>query len=179
MNSAPLNMGAENRKRYMSALSFVQVQIPRRSSFCAKGGEKLFPGADYYSILEQQETGEFIRQDYCSTCWHTEDRATKTYWKSKVPLKKEAAQPQDRLAKAVFLLKEAVQQPETLEEAFVLALYLARARQLVLRQECEREGKMYYLYELPKTEEWITVQKLSLSTLDIQAIQQSLAQKLK
>lgn len=169
----------------MGNASFIQIQIPRRQACCLQAGEKFIPGMEYYSVLEEQDAQLFVRQDFCSACWEQSEKAkqlteSQSYWKAKVPSKKEEPASQPRLVRALSLLKElARESEEKQEEAFILAVYLAHARRLVLRQEIEREGVFYSLYEIPHTEEWITVKKINPFGLDIQKMKELLSQKLK
>ena len=168
----------------MSKRPLLQLEIPRRSRTCTKGAEPLLPGMEYYSILFiEGET--FKRQDFCPTCWE-QIKAEKinqadSHWKSKVPAKQEALKDLSRDERAMELLREALQTnaPEQRAEAFVLALYLARKKQLILRHELEQDGELVSLYEDPSTEEILTVKQAELTPPQIKQIQEELAKKLK
>jgi hypothetical protein len=162
--------------------SFFSIEIPRRSSCCVKGGEKLYPGMDYYSLL-QEEGKTFLRKDFCLHCWEEPQKGEQlmTYWRSKVQVKEsQIPSSAPKHLKALSLLKEMCKEPASIEEneLFILALYLARAKQLILRKEWEQEGQVYYLYEIVESEEIVTIKKVDLSLLNIENIQQKLAQKL-
>ena len=163
-----------------------QIEIPKRASYCVKGGEPLLQGAEYYSALIRGETDEiYHRQDYCQTCWekqYTNQAHISSSWKSTVPLKKEVSElPKQRDSRALFLLKEALNNLDgnnKTAEAFVLALYLARRRLVFLRQEIKREGKLpLCVYEVAATEEMICVPKISLLDLHVEKVQLELAKK--
>jgi hypothetical protein len=163
------------------------IEIPKRSSCCVKGGESLNPGSDYYSVLiKGDEEGVYQRQDYCVNCWSQAEQVPsgRSVWKSRVPIKKEGSElPKQRDARALYLLKELLTNqitPTANAEAFVLALYLARRRLIVLRREVEREGQPpLSIYEVLETEEMVCVPKLSLSQLHVEQIQAELAKKFK
>lgn len=161
------------------------IDIPRRSHLCALGNEPLKEGTTYYSLLEEGAQ-EMIRRDYCPLCWEKvsakgDSMGHRAFWKSKIlPKKREAHQVVDFSHYAFLLLQEALQHrtEEAQEEAFVLALYLARKRQLLLRQEIEREpGERYFLYEVAATEEMLAVKKLDLSKVKTEKVQDNLARK--
>lgn len=161
-----------------------QLEIPKRGAHCFNKQEPLAPGMDIYSFLHEQEENQLARNDYCPACWH-DLHATllaqpncKGYWKSKIELKKQ--QPEStRTARALLLLKDLLGKPDSSpEEIFVLALFLAHARLLALRQEFQQEGNNYFLYEVVRQEEFITVKSINLSQIQIETIQKSLAQKL-
>jgi hypothetical protein len=164
-----------------------QIEIPRRSSSCAKGHESFAPGAEYYSVLVEGPNGELQRQDFCLTCWDESARQesvknARSYWKSKVP-KKQVTEPlsRNRDERALQLLKQALnaETPHNHEEAFVLALFLARSRVLYLRQLLQQEdGSKINLYEVAATEEMLAVKKIDLPQLQIDKIQQQLAEKM-
>lgn len=157
------------------------IDIPRRGHYCALGNEPLKEGTIYYSLLEEGET-DIVRRDYCPVCWEKISiKGQRAYWKSRVlPKKREAHKAVDFSHYAFLLLKEALHNntEEAQEEAFVLALFLARKRQLHLRDEIEREaGERYFLYEVAATEEMLAVKKLDLSTLKTEKVQDNLAKK--
>jgi hypothetical protein len=88
--------------------------------------------------------------------------------------------PQRRDERALCLLKEALTREgaDDQAEAFVLALYLARKRLLILRQELVTEDHIpRLLYEIPAVEEMLCVRKLALDDSQAKKIQQTLAIK--
>lgn len=156
-------------------LPFV-LEIPRRSSVCSVGGEAFTPGTPYISALHLEAKEQIVRRDFCLHCWNqnTQKQEAGTYWKGSVPLKEE--EKKQNLAKeekALILLKEAIQTGNQ-EEAFVLALYLTRKKQLAMRKEIDQTQ----LYEVLATEEMLAVPKPKLSQLKIADLQLTLAAKL-
>lgn len=160
-----------------------QIEIPKRASCCSKGAETFLPGAEYFSVLVKSSDEVYERQDYCIACWDKNPDVSKaSSWKSSVPLKKEGSElPKQRDARAFYLLKDAISSPysdDSIAEAFVLALYLARRRLIYLRQEIQQEGKLpMCIYEVAETEEMICVPKISISDLQVEKIQVELAKK--
>lgn len=169
-------------------MSFFQLDIPRRSSTCIKKGERLVPGMEYYSLLLKEDDSHSIRRlDYCSACWRealvdVDLGKSQGYWKSRIEIKlpKEASYNQTRTAKALTLLKDFLKSPTDTNEAevFVLSLLLARARQLLLRKEFQENGFVYLLYEIAGQDEFVTIKKIELPQLKVQALQASLSSKL-
>lgn len=157
----------------------LQQDIPRRKQTCFVGQEFFQPGMDYYSLLNEDDTGKWIRRDFCVDCWEkfAERKGEASYWKSKVQAeKKQTHTTADKNEKALELLIEALHSPNahTLEEAFILALYLARNKKLALRSQEEN----IMIYEVLATEELLAIPKLDLSSLQIDKIQQTLSSKL-
>lgn len=148
-------------------------EIPRRAHICTAGEERLEPGMEYFSILN--ENGQ--RSDFCPSCWKQEFlNGARSYWKSIVPTKaQENPLPKTRDARVLHLLKEALAE-QSFDEAFVLALYLARKRLLLLRNEIKEE--MMQVYEVAETEEMLCIKKFPLSELDTEKIQLSIAAKI-
>ncbi|MCB1148978.1 MAG: hypothetical protein KDK48_02340, partial [Chlamydiia bacterium] len=58
--------------------------------------------------------------------------------------------------------------------AFLVALYLARKKKLLLRQEMVAEGRTTYLYEVAETEEIIPIEVVEPSADDIENLQKIL-----
>jgi hypothetical protein len=131
-------------------------------------------------VLLELPKGGYERKDFCQSCWEeVKDSVlekTHIHWKSKIPEKKEESDlPKQRNARALILLQESVGTDDPLiqQEAFVLALLLARSRELFLRQELP-EGN---LYEVAKTEQMVVVPRLDLSRLQTEEVQKRLAEK--
>lgn len=167
--------------------SLFQLDIPKRNTHCSNKGERLEAGMKYYSLLIEEGKQKFIRQDFCVPCWEESgvhknltDSKGHGYWQSSIEVKPPTIQPQqNKILKALSLLKEMLQQGmNNFDEQFVLALYLARAKHLVFRQEIEQEGEKYYLYEIPGQDEFLTIKKMKLSELEVAAIQKNISSKL-
>lgn len=165
--------------------SLFQLEIPKRSAQCAHQGERLLPGMEIYSLLiEEGKEQHIARRDFCSACWsqirtaQCEHPSARGYWKSTIE-KRKATEGSSRVERALALLRTLQQAAEPQEtEIFVLCLFLSHARQLALRQEFQKEGCTYHLYEIVRKEEFLTVKVINLSQVQIEALQKSLAEQL-
>lgn len=170
----------------MSKIPF-HLEIPRRGQACAGQGEAFSPGAEYYSVVLDGDAGLLYRKDFCTTCWENSAKKewlqeARSNWKSTVPEKvakdKNEVEPEkDVLA----LLKEALngEGEEAQAEAFLLALYLARKKQIYLRQQLkEPSGQLISIYEVAETEEMLCVKRCALSALQMDSIQKRLMDQL-
>jgi hypothetical protein len=163
--------------------SLFSISIPKRQAVCAHQSEKFTPGMDVFSLLTEDESEKIIRHDFCATCWtHIQPeinlQKNRGYWKSTIE-KKTKLSDASRAEQALALLRLLLENPVPHEaEIFVLCLFLAHARQLVLRKESVKEGTTYYHYELLKRGEWMTVKMVQLSSVEIETIQRSIADKL-
>lgn len=164
--------------------SFFQLDIPKRNGQCAHQGERLLSGMEIYSLLIEEDTQRLARRDFCSACWNQiraieEKRPSmRGYWKSKIE-KRKTLEGSSRAERALALLRTLQQASEPQEaEIFVLCLFLSHARQLALRQEFEKEGITYHLYEILRKEEFVTVRVVNLSQFQIETVQKSLANQL-
>lgn len=165
--------------------SLFQLEIPKRSLQCAHQGERLLPGMEIYSLLLGEEKSERLaRRDFCSACWaqvrplQGEESSARGYWKSKIE-KRKVVENLSRVERALAVLRTLQQAPELQEaEIFVLCLFLSHARQLALRQEFQKDGSTYHLYEILRKEEFLTVKVINLSQVQIETLQKSLADQL-
>lgn len=159
--------------------SLFHIEIPKRNTHCSAEGERLIPGMEIYSLLLEEGPKSLKRHDFCSLCWRQKERAMPAwgYWKSKIESRK-MIKGSSRIERALVLLRELQHQEGFDEEIFVLCLFLSRARQLILRQEFQKEGSSYQLYERAGEEEYFTIKSIRLSQIQIEDLQQSLACKL-
>ena len=162
--------------------SLFQIDIPKRSAQCAHQGERLLPGMEIYSLLMEEEGERLARHDFCLECWTQIGHAqsghplARGYWRSKIE-KRKGEEGNSRVARALLLLRSLLQLSDPPQaEIFILCLFLSHARQLALRQEIKREESTYYLYEILRQEEFITVKVIHLSQLQIENVQKSLAE---
>ncbi len=164
--------------------SLFQLDIPKRNGQCAYQGERLLPGMEIYSLLIEEDTQRLVRRDFCSACWkqvraiEEKQPSARGYWKAKIE-KRKMSEGSSRVERVLALLRTLQQASEPQEaEIFVLCLFLAHARQLALRQEFQKEGVTYHLYEILRKEEFVTVKLMNLSQVQTETLQQSLAGQL-
>lgn len=151
----------------------MKLEIPSRSHHCAILGEPLTPGMEYYSELKEDGNGNWIRTDYCPTCWQKKENKPTIYWKSVIPVslreKKNENLSTDK--DLLEILKNFVHTETEKEKAFMLALFLARKRKLALRQEVKNDlNKQIYLFEILQSEEMLPIEVVPLSQVQIQEI---------
>lgn len=154
------------------------IQIPKRSSTCSIGLEPFEPGVVYFSLLKENEKSEVERKDFCSACWentHEKHAQSIKYWKSKVVKKNVNAPPPTKNAQILQMLKSSIELEENVEESFVLALYLARMKVLILRKEMRDKDSILQVYEVAQTEEILVVKKIEISKLKTHEIQTKIA----
>lgn len=172
----------------MSIKTPFQIEIPKRGRHCALGQEELASGMEILSALKDGVDGIYERRDFCLSCWETlsaqnANKEFSTVWRSKIPSKRDVSDlPKQRDARAMVLLKSALQADEQLyrEEAFVLSLYLARKRLIFFRQAMTLDdGQKANLYECAESEEMLCIRQIALSKLEVDRIQQELAAKFK
>ncbi len=170
------------------------IQLPRRSDACQQCQERFARGNDYYSLLFSDEltpskTEALARRDFCLPCWQKESQEsskalTGSYWKSTIP--KKIAHPEMPLKReemALSLLRSSMgtSKPETELsdiEIFFLALFLARRRALIFRNEIDRSGVKYQVFEIAETEELLALKKVDVREVDLATLQKALALKL-
>jgi hypothetical protein len=163
------------------------TSLPKRAKTCFLKNEELLPGMGYFSLLVDNDSDIYERQDYCVDCWNEtfknslDKMLSKRHWKSKVPLKAKKEIPLNRDAQILTLLKELLveQNSRNSEEIYVLTLFLARKRVMSLRKEIiQDDNSIVQLYEILDTEEMLMIKKIDLSTVQIGNIQIQIAKKL-
>lgn len=162
-----------------------QTEIPKRSSACNAGGEPFVAGMDYFSVLSKDAENGLLRQDFCPKCWELQEESKskgKISWQSNVVPAKDCfnSQAKEREHRICQLFQTSSDKEADPAERFILALYLQRRKKLILRSEYINEaGETILLYEIPETEEMLSIKKATPSGMQVQSIQQSIAKKLK
>lgn len=164
------------------ATALQRIEIPRRSHSCFKDGKKFTSGMEIVSVLLEDHEQQLMRQDYCLECWNSvqkeESLAKHTFWKSAWEIRDKKAVSKSSYDHALALLRAKIENSQDEEEIFVLALYLAHARKLILRKEMKKEDSVYSIYEIAHEEDYLPIKKLNFSQIDTKAIQASLSQQL-
>lgn len=160
---------------------FFRLSIPRRMSICYHGKEPLLAGMEVYSLLLEESVNQFTRRDYCAVCWGVAGRmAAKEknacgFWKGVIE-KKKKKEKETREDVVFSLLDQLLEEKENKSaEIYLLCLFLARARKMVLRREYKQNGLEYHVYEILKREEFLNVQVVAPSPDKIVEIQKMLA----
>jgi len=158
--------------------------IPRRSRVCSKSQKKFEPGDEYLSIISEGEhEGLFHRDDILLEYWEqNRDEAllknSCSSWRAKIPAGAEAPKEAEELLERAFeLFFEALDKPDPVR-AFILALFLARKKVLIFRQEMFHQDKQTYVYEVADSEEVICVDVMKLSPKQLQEIQDELSREI-
>lgn len=154
--------------------------IPRRARYCLGCETPFTHEMEYHSTLSDPVPEKpAVRKDFCLECWTSHADAEKAacfiHWRSKVPsAKKKYEGDKERDEQALELLKEQLSDEERRAECFILALYLARKKILLQRQEISQDGKDFTLYEVAETEEMLPVEKVPVEQLNGQRIREEI-----
>lgn len=157
-----------------------QIVIPRRNSHCCGGGDPFEPDMEYFSVVIAEED-EAQRFDYCAKCWAEVEEKYRAdhaqHWKGRIP--KKYTSPYSGLnqeERALAILRDMLppENEEMAEQAFVMALFLAHKRRLVLRAD---ESQLQY--EETQSGETFLVPKIDLTELRVDEVRQALADKMR
>lgn len=162
---------------------FIQINIPKRSVVCTSHKERFLPGDEFFSFLVEEKNGQTRREDFCKECWKKKQEKEALdlsffYWKSILEEKKET-KTTTKVALALKVFLEMIADPlSDSYQLFFLALFLQRSKQIALRKELNKEGILYHLYEVLETEQFVTVQTVDVSKIDLRVLQEDLSRKL-
>jgi len=148
---------------YMNSKN-MKVKIPCRAQKCFVGDEKLQRGTKVYSLLEE-ENGEYLRSDYCESCWNEKKEKAplspnSIFWSVEVPsLEKMEENEQNEEKDMLTNLRELVDSEDEDDTfmSFFLSLYLERKRQIVRRESTEE----FIYYEVISTEEMLAIKRVN------------------
>jgi hypothetical protein len=153
----------------------LQYLIPTRAKECFSGSEPLLPGEEIVSVLLPLKEG-YERRDYCLACWEREAKEFFTatpHWRLLIAEKEKKAIRQttsDERALEILRAKIVDTSEEAQKLAYVTALYLERRERLIKRQE--RRG--IFFFEIPETQEVVTIERHPLSPEELQQIEEQL-----
>ncbi len=162
-----------------------QGKIPGRSPVCSGNKEVFTDGMEIVSILKGKI--EYVeRKDFCSECFDRlkkEKKLKKAWgiWKGKFKPKSKKEKTKTPDEKALVLLKEMLsnEKSETFHMAYVLARYLERCSQLVLRRELmDSKNSEILFFEDATTSEILCIKKMETSFQEIQALQKEIISQL-
>lgn len=145
---------------------FTPSPIPSRAPYCSAGREPFEKGVNFVSFLEIEEE-KCHRLDFCLECWEKikkEKIPQGLHWHGRIVPKKEKRVSHD--AQALALLKKYYDAANDKKTLYLLALYLERRKQLVLRGVM----KGAQVFESVVEEEVFKVEKISLTFEDINAL---------
>jgi hypothetical protein len=116
---------------------------------CAVSGEALAPGSPFFSTLLFHE-GHFVRRDFSPAAWPGQDQAAFiSWWKQRVP-DEEGGKPKpvdaEALRRMFEALKDSTERPQQCF-AYVVLLFLVRARKMRFRDSLREGGRSYLLVE--------------------------------
>ena len=127
--------------------------VAKGSTACSRCGAQFREGQAYYSSLQEQAQ-DFIRDDYCASCWK-EARVGPlfSFWKTR---RSSDPRPLRINAEVVFdffcKMRESERQDKD-EMCFVLALYLARRRTLKFDSVRSEGGRQVLVFRRPRHKE--------------------------
>lgn len=119
----------------------IEYQIQPNTRRCTATGRELKAGERYYTAL-LEESGQFVRQDFCTEAWQGPPPHAFSYWRGSVPLANEAAKPRfdDDLLEECFQRLEGQPEPSRVNFRYVVALLLIRRKRLRFEQTVEQDG---------------------------------------
>lgn len=159
-------------------LANLKYKIPKRSKTCTHCGAAFVPKQSIVSIIFQKKE-EYERNDLCLACWDSKAHALKQegiYWKSQIPcIEKVDLTPVGKIQKAFTFLEriQSQEDPELVQRqiTFVLALFLQRQKQLILRKITNKQGKRQFWYERLSTGDVFCIPYFSLDPSKVKEIQ--------
>ena len=156
--------------------------IRARSDVC-KGCNRGFVDLETFFSQLSFEQGEYVRGDYCGTCWEKPQSkaGAQSTWKSVFKLPPPPAPEPLKKETAESLLRElmATNDPSRGNAIFILAVMLERRRVLVERDVQVREdGARIHVYEHRGTGESFTVPDPGLKLTDLEHVQREVLELL-
>lgn len=158
-----------------------RIDFPKRQAQCSADGHIFLTGEKYHTLVFYAEKG-WQRKDLCVNCWtqlqQEPSPAPQCSWQSSIaekPKKEEPPKHKDERALALFKEKSIDLTQESSQEAYVLALYLARKKILLKKQEIDQGGERFSVYETAGDEAIFAIRQWSFDQGTAAALQQRIA----
>jgi len=156
----------------------LDFDIQRCTRRCAKSGDELKPGDNFYSVLIA-EGNKVLRYDYAEGNWEGPPEQSLGWWKSQMPsanANRVNWAPNDVM---LHYFQELEDQDGKQETRYVLALLMVRRRVVRLEDtETDDDGNELLVLFCPKTENEYKVQVVDPTEEKILEVQDELAQLL-
>ncbi|MFC1643669.1 hypothetical protein ACFL1F_01140 [Chlamydiota bacterium] len=152
--------------------------INRREKKCHDCSRDFTEGDNYIGALVK-ENNEFLRYDYCVSCWDVDEGLKKddifSFWRGHIPIKEEIEEePLSNIEKVEKLLKKLTEQKKVpMEACYLLAVILERKR--IIKQVDTKidssTGEEKLVFEFKKTGESIVLTNPHIKLEEIPLIQ--------
>jgi len=160
--------------------------IQSRSHHC-QACQAPFSDAEKYHTVLSDAKSDYSRLDVCEKCWQAQyaegakDRkGFISYWQgvyeAPPPTPPEAIKRDD--AESLLRKLIAVNDPQFVAAAYILAVMLERKRQLKIKEQLRLEGRRVFIYEQPRTGDVFTITDPGLQLDQLDAVQHQVAQLL-
>ncbi len=165
----------------MSAL--IDFDFRRSARQCSLTGQPLERGAEFFSVLIEQDDGSLARQDISAAAWQGPPEDCIGWWRSRLPSldKGKVYWAPNEVLLSVFqhaLGNPGLGNPGQADIAYVMALLLVRKRILQWKETIQREGRAYLRLHDPKQNLDLEVAEAELTPARTAQIQAELAEKL-
>ncbi len=158
----------------------MEWKINKGSSGCASCNKGFCEEEEYYSALFD-ENNNFIRRDFCASCWNgSKEGDLFSFWKTKVPRKDK---PVQRFVNTdvfldMFNRLEGNSEIQQRNLRYVIALYLIRKKIFKLRSLNKQGGEEFIVLYYPKEDRELSVFNPNLKEEEIESITSEMSQLL-
>lgn len=141
---------------------------------CDQCGKEFTDRQTIFSRLSFNDEGEYVREDYCKTCWDKSDPGLSS-WQTQFIVPPPPAEEAVKRENAESLLRKLIAKDndEDLNAIFILAVMLERKKILVERDvQSDEDGRKLRIYEHRKTNESFMVIDPLLKLDELEKVQE-------
>jgi len=157
----------------------VDWNVAKTHRSCACGRE-LAENEAYFAALYEQPDEQFVRRDYCASCWEKAraEGGMFSFWKAIVPPKEHKRRlfADDQVLLDFFFRLENAQEEEHRQFFYLLALILMRKKLLKFEDIQREEGRELLCLRLPREDRLFRIQDPKLSEEQINALKERLSE---
>jgi hypothetical protein len=156
--------------------------IQSRSPICGACEQPFADKQTYHTILVEETEG-MNRSDVCQACWEADARKALraqegfvSHWQGVYEVPPPVVEPiQKENAESLLRKLIALDDPQYVPAAYILAVMLERKRLLKVKEEWKRDGQRVFVYEHPGSGDVFTVTDPGLQLDQLESVQREVS----
>ncbi len=145
-------------------------QLGQSKKTCLLCGTEFQEGEPCFSALQEDESGDLTRKDFCSSCWAENDAEFFSHWQTSFQNAHPRKKVDENELLAFYNSLETKKNGHAYELRYILALYLARKKKLQLIEIKNSEKGEELVFDCPENDKRTVILDPELSNERIEEL---------